>query len=485
MAKQRKKRKGPFTDFLKSGRGKGKSEAQDRGKTRSKKNLHSLLAYWFQPKPEDYKASLNLENASIAFPSLVTSRDSKVFRLTAVLTDKIKPDLLQQALDQTYRHFPLYQTVIRRGFFWYFFEESKLQPRVQKEQESPCLPIYHYDHKHLLFKVLYYEKNIHLEVFHALSDGTGAFWFFQLLVSNYVFLAYPEAAKHISLKDADRLPQHDPKEQLADSFADYFKKKRDKQKSPGRLTNASADFKRVLKIKGQRAEDLRMQIIQAEMPVRPLLDWAKSLGVTLSVLLTSLWIEAISKSSQKSDFAVVISVPMNLRQHYPSSTARNFFATSHIGHQFGQGRDSFDEICQDVARQYKEAINKDSIEIKLRTLVKIEQNVAIRPIPRPLKDLILKFFNYRLSRKISSAISNMGVVHFPAPVSERIDHLYIYPAAARPQFTCITHKGELTITFSSPFMGKAIQRNFLRRITDRQIPVTIGLNEVNPDQEED
>lgn len=454
------------------------------GKGKGKRSLDSLLSYWFQNKAEDYKPSINLENASIAFPSLVTSRDSKVFRLTAVLTSPVDRDLLQQALDQTYRHFPLYQAVIRRGFFWYFFEKSKLQPRVQEEQDSPCLPIYHYDHKHLLFKVLYYQKSIHLEVFHALSDGAGAFWFFQLLVSNYVFLAYPEAARQTRLGDADLLPRHDPKGQLADSFADYFKQGRARKRSSGRLTNAPSDFKRVLKIKGQRAEDLRMQIIQAEMPVRPLLDWAKSLGVSLSVLLTALWIEAISKTSQKSDFAVVISVPMNLRQYYPSSTARNFFATSHIGHQFGQGYDSFEEICQDVARQYKEAMNKESIEVKLRTLVRIEQNVAIRPIPRPLKDLILKFFNYRMYSKVSSAISNMGVVRFPAPVADHINHVYIYPAAARPQFACITHKEELTISFSSPFMDTTIQRNFLRRITGRQIPVTIGLNEVRPDQEE-
>ena len=41
--------------------------------------------------------------------------------------------------------------------------------------------------KTLLFKVTYYKKRINFEVFHVLTDGTGATEFLKELVKNYLY----------------------------------------------------------------------------------------------------------------------------------------------------------------------------------------------------------------------------------------------------------------------------------------------------------
>src|SRR5699024_7126930 len=55
-----------------------------------------------------------------------------------------------------------------------------------------CAPLHHPDRKELLFRVVHHHRRISLEVFHALSDGTGALWFLTDLVNAYLDLRHPE-----------------------------------------------------------------------------------------------------------------------------------------------------------------------------------------------------------------------------------------------------------------------------------------------------
>ena len=61
-----------------------------------------------------------------------------------------------------------------------------------EEKKPPCSRLYIPDKKSLLFEVTYYENRINFEVFHALTDGTGAMIFLLELVQNYLILAHPD-----------------------------------------------------------------------------------------------------------------------------------------------------------------------------------------------------------------------------------------------------------------------------------------------------
>ena len=63
----------------------------------------------------------------------------------------------------------------------------------KREKKPPCSRLYIPDKKSLLFEVSYYENRINFEVYHALTDGTGARNFLQELVQNYLILRHPEA----------------------------------------------------------------------------------------------------------------------------------------------------------------------------------------------------------------------------------------------------------------------------------------------------
>lgn len=168
------------------------------------------------------KEWVKLDNASNIFLAARSDLDTKVFRLTATMKEDIDPYVLQKALDRTLEKFILYRSVLRRGFFWYYLQMSDLKGKVEKEEEIPCAQIYHYDHGELLYRVLYHNNRIHCEFFHALSDGTGALWFYRDLIIHYLLILHPEHEK--AVKDADPFKK---KQYYEDSFHDHFSHKKD------------------------------------------------------------------------------------------------------------------------------------------------------------------------------------------------------------------------------------------------------------------
>ena len=66
-----------------------------------------------------------LENAAKIFPSTTSREDTKVFRFTCELTEMVQKAPLQAALEETLEFFPFYRYSLRRGLFWYFYEESR------------------------------------------------------------------------------------------------------------------------------------------------------------------------------------------------------------------------------------------------------------------------------------------------------------------------------------------------------------------------
>src|SRR5699024_7190885 len=146
---------------------------------------------------------LKLDNAAKIFPPTSTKRDSKVFRFSCELKEEIDPKLLQKALDKNMLTFPFYRSVLKRGLFWYYLDYSHLLPTVHQEKEPICSPLYNKNKKTLLFRVTYFKKRINLEVYHVLSDGTGALQFLKGLIYEYLILKYPSLQKKIINMDYD------------------------------------------------------------------------------------------------------------------------------------------------------------------------------------------------------------------------------------------------------------------------------------------
>lgn len=452
---------------------------------------------------------VRLDNASNIFLAAMTDRDTKVFRLTAEMSEKVDPLLLQKALDHVYKKYSLYHSVLRRGFFWYYLEMSELQPQVMADILPPCAQLYHFDRKELLFRVIYHDKRIHLEVFHVLSDGTGALWFFKDLLKEYVALLHPEQLTDETANETDQEEEH-----LQDSFRYYFRKEHQNFSESARsafssivktskragkvavrlgkaaandpLLNTQRTFgrKQVYRVKGRKTPDNRPRVIELSMPLKKVLTLAREQKVSLTIYMTALFFEAVRKAS--SDFqeknTIAVSVPVNLRQFYPSQSARNFFSTTRLAYTYGSNADSVSRICSTLNEQFLAQLDPEKLAVRLNRLIAFEYNPFGRLVPRPLKDLILKLVNWKANQHLTIAISNMGKVVFPAGVEGDIEQFSFHTSAVRPQF-CMASCGErLTVSFTSPFIGMAIHKEFVRLLTGSDVSVTVSVNQVTSEE---
>ena len=83
-----------------------------------------------------------LDNAAKIIPSSAKGADTWVFRICCELKDEVRPELLQQAHDEVIEDFPMFRCVLKKGFFWYYLEESGLELKVTEDHLSACAPIY-------------------------------------------------------------------------------------------------------------------------------------------------------------------------------------------------------------------------------------------------------------------------------------------------------------------------------------------------------
>ena len=261
-----------------------------------------------------YSKWRKLDNAALAFPLVTDKNDTRVFRFYCQLKEKVNSEILQQALDQTMEKYPLFQAVLRKGLFWFYLERRDIHAIVKKEKRPPCSSLYIPDQKTLLFQVSYYKNRINFEVYHALTDGTGAMNFLSELVQNYLILAHPAA----DLPWVEQIEETTPGAQEEDSFSQYYSSDipKNKEKKPA-----------AVKLKGEKLLHADMQITEVIIPVKETLTKARSYGVSITVFLTAMLLcsihEEIPKNRQKRPIALMI--PVNLRNYFPSQSMGNFF----------------------------------------------------------------------------------------------------------------------------------------------------------------
>lgn len=85
-----------------------------------------------------YSKWRKLDNAALAFPLVTGKNDTRVFRFYCQLKEEVAGEVLQTALDQTMEKYPLFQTVLRKGLFWFYLEHRELRALQCRRQNRPA-----------------------------------------------------------------------------------------------------------------------------------------------------------------------------------------------------------------------------------------------------------------------------------------------------------------------------------------------------------
>lgn len=381
------------------------------------------------------------------------------------LTEEVQPEILQEALDETMEKYPLFQVVLRKGLFWFYLERRNIRAVAREEKKPPCSRLYIPDKKSLLFEVSYYENRINFEVYHALTDGTGARNFLQELVQNYLIRRHPEAGlPRIEAEEKTTFRDHEE-----DSFAQYYSSEtpKNKEKNP-----------RAVPLRGAMLSHDEMEILEVSIPVKEILAKARSYGASLTAYLSAVFIcsihEEIPRSRQKRP--VTLMVPVNLRNFFPSQSMANFFGWIEVGYTFKENT-TFEEVLEDVKRQFETELVKEKIAMHVNGYVRLEKNPLIRVVPLEVKKYFLMVGAALGSRRITTVYSNIGVVRFPKEYDTYIQRFGFFTCTEALQLCSCSYGDELLLGFTSKIPGESIQRNFLRYLKEDAIPFTEERND--------
>ena len=217
---------------------------------------------------------LKLDNAAKIYPAARRENWSNVFRLSLTLTEDIDKDVLQSALDVTVRRFPSIDVRLRKGAFWYYLQPTTEVPTVREESSYPLTRMSKTETRKCAFRVIYYKKRIAVEMFHSLTDGTGALIFLKTLTAEYILQKYGEAipARNGVLERFD-IPSA---EELEDSFGKYA----------GKISASRKENDAWIK-HGTPEPDGFLNLTCFKIPSEQILKKAHEYGVTLTVFLCS------------------------------------------------------------------------------------------------------------------------------------------------------------------------------------------------------
>ena len=405
-----------------------------------------------------------VDNVANVFLASVTKRDTRTLRVSCTLKEKIDPSLLQSAVLSAASDRPQMQVRIRRGLFWNYMESTDIKPVVEEEHDRVCPLLYIPATAMLHYKVTYFDKRINLELFHAISDGTGAIEFLNIIVLYYLRLKYPGKLEDVTIHSG--ASANDLGE---DSFRQFF----EKPGLPGG-PQKKAFHPGTLKLPYDQ-----LQFFEIHIPVDKILPKAKDIKVSLTSYISAAWMLAIYSEmpSRKRKMPVTVTLPVNLRNYYPSKTARNFFTNISVTHIFDKSM-TIEELAPEFDAAMKQQLSEENIKKVMDGFETIEHVTAVRLAPLPIKRLVMRHATRIADRNVSVIVSNLGVQKPPEEVGEYIDNYSAYCSSQNLFSTMSSYNGDLTLGVSSPFVNTDAVQNLVRLFTDMGIEVTVYATEV-------
>lgn len=413
-----------------------------------------------------------LDLSANVYPTLQRKNFSSVYRISVTLKETIRPDLLQKAVDMTLPRFPTFKAALRKGVFWRYLEPNdRPGPFVRPDIQNPCMHMNFRADNRYLIRIYYYQKRISLEVFHSLSDGSGALCLLRTITAVYLRLLGHEIPDGMGVLNIEEEPSP---EELEDAYMKYASAKI----CPPRRQE------RAYRVRGTLEPLNTLNIICGVIPVDQLLRVTRQHKVSVTEYLNAVLLYALMQK-QKSDHVLrekplKLALPVNLRNFFPSETLRNFITMVYPSIDPRMGDYTFEDILTQVHHYMRYYINDKFLNADITTNAVTQKNPLIRVVPLFVKDLVVKSFYIRVQDCQSSAgLTNLGVIRLSDELAqhvERFDVLMGQPFSARTNCAIISYQNTLTINFASCIVETDVERFFFRKLVEDGIHVKIETN---------
>ena len=171
---------------------------------------------------------------------------------------------------------------------------------------------------------------------------------------------------------------------------------------------------------------------------------------------------------------ISITLPVNMRNCFPSKTLRNFSLFTSIRTPIEEMYD-FKDICQRTAKNLKEQTNKDIMLEMAGSTANIMNK--IRYIPLPLKIFGLKtLYSFLGDNIFTISFSNLGVCELPSDMAKEIvgmDFVLGTTVKNRAQTSCITVNGVTCLTIAKYTKDPSFEEKLYDILSNDGLDITV------------
>ncbi len=402
-----------------------------------------------------------LDDAAKIYPLSMTHGAMAVFRLSVCLREPVIPELLQVALDFCIKRFPSFATTLKKGVFWHYLDSTKRRFNVEKEDDLPCRSIRVSGSGSQSFRVLYYENRISVEFFHVLTDGSGGMVFLKALAAEYLRLKGSLAAPCEGVYDIDSQP-------LAEEFENAF------GLVPFPSSGAGFGNRAALQMSGRLASCLPCRVIHFKMKSSALKAVAAGYGVSVTAYLLALIFISIKASVDELTGELAVQLPVNLRQHYPSSTVRNFSLYCSIRIAIENINDKASLIAE-VASQIKAKASKQAMSEMLGAAERLVG--ALKYVPLALKQPAARWcYGFLGDRVFSTTFSNLGETDIPAAMADQVESMSALLGTAsinRAECTALSAAGVCVFSVTKNSADPAFEQSLYKLLLEDGIELEL------------
>ena len=400
-----------------------------------------------------------LDNVGKFYSSQAGSPRQTVFRFSATLVEDVDPETLQYALIKTVELFPNFNVCLRSGVFWHYLEPSGDVPLALPETLPVCYGL-HLNARSVLFRVTYHGPRVNFEVSHMVSDGRGSLSFFKALIYIYLRERYHLEGISVEYDGSDH-------QKAENSFDKYFE-----PESAG-----STHVPKAYRLRGWH-DVCDPTFMELHLPVSRVLGLAHEWGVSLTSLLAAVLVVSLRDEMPRKDRGrtICFDIPVDLRSHFKSTTAMNFFGLAYLSYTPGDADEPVEEVARAMNAQLKAGTRPDHLKLRMNRMVELEKNPLLRFAPLFMKDLVLGIADAISARGTTATVSNIGAIRIDERLVPYVRDFNILTSTTGLKFTICSFGDDLSVGMATAYSNHAVLKNFCRFFTARGIPARMNVS---------
>ncbi|NDV45837.1 hypothetical protein D0T49_02070 [Paludibacter sp. 221] len=417
--------------------------------------------FYSEPDPNEWYP---LDSAAKIYPLSMTRSNMSMYRISANMTKQVVPEILQLALHAVIKRFPTFATTLKRGVFWHYLDARRKRFTIEEEENQPCSPIKVNTNSDQVFRILYFNRRISIEVFHVVADGYGGMTLFKTLLNEYLRMLGEPTTVADDILDISEVPKP---EESVNAFT-----LTDKSKNTSGYGNASA-----LQISGKRTKIQPAQLLHFIMQSQDLIQTAKKHGTNVTGFVLSAMFLAVKSATKETKGTFQIQVPVNMRQYYPVRTLRNFSMYAIVKIPYENVVD-METLIPMINEQLKVGTSKESLDQMAAMTNKIVSNPGVKYMPIGLKGIVIsRIIKYITRKSFTATLSNIGAVKTDFFGNIRSFEAILGPVNSN-EVSCglVSYEDSIVLSITKTVMESAFEAKLYEVFTSLGIDVVIEGN---------